>query len=207
MIPSLYVPIPQPQPRTMEIVAQVPVTERESAEYVQPIARKTGGDGTPWWSGLAEGGWPMALGAMAGIWQASSEDAVGLATQAISRYNARRAEARAVDALARGAEEEQRLRRQGAALVGQQRAGYAGQGVVVDSGSAAAVQEQTGRIIDQDAATIRLNAAREAWGYRMDAANLRIQGDHARRAGRDRAIGTLLTTGAGMAQAMYGGKK
>lgn len=140
--------------------------------------------------------WALALTAVSGLYEASAQDKAGRVTQRLSRYNSLMAQGQAADALARGVQDEQRFRRRGKGLIGKQRAGYAGQGVQVDSGSAAAVQEDTGAIIEEDATTIRLNAAREAWGFQIEAGNLEAQGNIARTEGRNRAIGTLLSTGA-----------
>jgi len=88
-------------------------------------------------------------------------------------YNANVAELQAADATKRGAEEEQRFRTQVKGLIGSQRAGFGGQGVKVDNGSAADVQADTRYLGEQDALTIRHNAAREAWGYQVQAEDLR----------------------------------
>ena len=56
-------------------------------------------------------------------------------------------------------------------IVGAQRAGYANQGVNVNSGTPLALQVQTGEISNIDALTIRNNAALKAWGIQTSAQN------------------------------------
>jgi hypothetical protein len=141
--------------------------------------------------------WPLlAITAVQGLYTAYGQDRAGRANRRVARYNALRAEEQAADAMARGVADEDRFRRTNAPIIGAQRAGYAAQGVEVNSGSAAAVQDATGAIIEEDASTIRLNAAREAWGFQSDARSLRMGGDIAYREGRNQSIGTLITTGA-----------
>lgn len=147
--------------------------------------------------------WMLALTAAAGAYTAYSQAQAGRFNQKVARYNAAVAEAQASDALARGAVAEQRYRGQVRTLIGSQRAGYAGQGVDVSRGSAARTQERTAEIGEQDAITIRNNAAREAWGFQVQATDSRMQGDMARRTGDQQALGSLLSTGAGFADGYY----
>lgn len=53
--------------------------------------------------------------------------------------------------------------------IGTQRAAQAGNGIDVNSGSAAQLQDDTAMIGELDALTIQNNAAREAYGYRVQA--------------------------------------
>jgi hypothetical protein len=69
------------------------------------------------------------------------------------------------------------------ALVGSQRASFAGQGVDVGSGSAADVQADAAYLGELDKRQILSNAQREAWGYRVDAENNRRNADIARKGG------------------------
>jgi hypothetical protein len=79
------------------------------------------------------------------------------------------------DALARGeiAERQQRLKTN--QLVGQQRASMGASGVSLDSGSFVDTLEDTAGYGELDALTIRSNAAKEAWGYRAQAAGQNAQ--------------------------------
>lgn len=56
-----------------------------------------------------------------------------------------------------------------AQAIGSQRTAFAGNGIDVNSGSAAQVQDDTARLGELDALTIANNAAREAYGYRVQA--------------------------------------
>lgn len=98
--------------------------------------------------------------------------------------NAQFADGLADDAIARGLDEEGQIREAGRVMIGAQRAGYAGQGVRVDAGSAAQVAADTHRTVQLDALTRRNNAAREAFGYRFEAQDLRNGADVTRRGGR-----------------------
>jgi hypothetical protein len=110
------------------------------------------------------------------------------------------AERQADDAIARGHEAELRAGRQGKQIIGAQRAAYAASGVDVSSGTPAAVEADTQALSELDALTIKNNAALEAWGYRVQAADYRTKAQMALAAGRNeqtrsqnRAIGTLLS--------------
>ena len=104
-----------------------------------------------------------------------------------AEFNAQVAEVQAADALARGREEESIFRQGVRGLIGSQRAGFAGQGVKVGVGSAADVVADTAYQGELDARRIRANAEREAWGYQMEAADLRMGADVSRRAGKNAA--------------------
>ena len=123
---------------------------------------------------------------------------------ALYDQNAEFAERQADDAIARGHETEGRYRAGVRQVIGTQRAGYAAQGVDVGDGSAAEVQADTAYIGELDALTIRNNAKREAYGFKVDAWNSRNQGELARMSGRNQAASlrnqsysTLLSGAAG----------
>lgn len=120
----------------------------------------------------------------------------GKQNERLAKANARIAEMQAVDAIARGRESERRFRQDVSGLVGAERAALAAQGIEVDTGDALQIQEDTAALGELDALTIRNNAAREAWGYRVQAADYRAQGELARTEGTFGAFSTLLTGGA-----------
>ena len=136
----------------------------------------------------------------------------------LQEYNAQVAELQAKDALERGAEQESGFRMQVRGAVGAQRAGFAAGNIDVSSGSAVDVQADAAFLGELDALTIRTNAAREAWGFKVQASDLRQRAQIARRegvyleaAGRTQAqaaylgaAGTLLGGGASLYQARYG---
>ncbi len=108
--------------------------------------------------------------------QASAASAAGRYTQSVDNENARLMDLQATDATARGQLEEQRQRLSTRQNIGASRAALAAQGVDVSSGSAADVQASEAGVGEMDALTIRNNAAREAWGYKVGAINERQQG-------------------------------
>lgn len=101
----------------------------------------------------------------------------------LADYNANVAEAQAADAVARGAQDEARFRSGVRAMVGTQRAGFAAGNIDVRSGSALDVQADTAFQGELDALQIKTNAAREAWGFRVQAEDLRKRADIARKTG------------------------
>lgn len=123
--------------------------------------------------------------------------------------NAGLAEQSAADATARGRQAETRQRRGMRQLAGAQRAALGASGVVLDSGSALDVVQNDQALGEFDALTIRNNAAREAWGYTVQADDYRRQAGMTRAAGRDTAkslrrgsVSTLLS-GAGELANIY----
>lgn len=136
----------------------------------------------------------------------------------LADYNAAVADLQAKDALVRGDQEAQRFRVRTRGLIGEQRAGFAAANIDVGYGSAVDVQADAALLGELDALTIRTNAAREAWGFRIEAEDLRKRGEIARRegyyaemAGRERrsasrwgAASTVLGTGASLLEQRYG---
>jgi hypothetical protein len=133
-------------------------------------------------------------------------------------YNARVADLQAKDARERGAEQESGFRMGVRSMVGSQRAGFAAGNIDVAYGSAADVQADATMLGELDALTIRTNAAREAWGFKVQADDLRKRAKIARKegvyleaAGRANAqaayagaAGTVLSGASSLYQARYG---
>jgi hypothetical protein len=114
--------------------------------------------------------------------------------------NANQADAQRKDALTRGQQAEHQSRNDTRALIGAQRAALGASGVDISTGSAVDVQADAAGIGELEALTIRNNARREAYGYEVDALNLRTRAAMTRVAGRNQASGlrdaatsTLLT--------------
>ena len=105
----------------------------------------------------------------------------------LSDYNAAVADVQAQDAEARGAIEANRFRARTRGLVGEQRAGFAAGNVDVGFGSAVDVQADAAFLGELDALTVRTNAGREAWGYRVQAEDLRKGGEIMRQEGANAA--------------------
>ena len=135
------------------------------------------------------------LGAAGTLMQGMAANSAARAQAAAEQQNARIADAQALDAVKRGGIEELKLRRQMSIHQGQQRAMLAASGVDVDSGSPLDLQEASMREGEQDAAAIRFNASREAWGYNVEAVNRRNAASAARAAGRNALTGSIIGAG------------
>jgi hypothetical protein len=109
--------------------------------------------------------------------------------------NARMAELQAEDAITRGEKTASRSDAATQKLIGAQRAALAAQGIFVDSGSGLDAQVEAGRIGAEDAATIRINAYREALGLKSKAANDRFSGEISKISGDQDSRNTLLSGG------------
>lgn len=116
----------------------------------------------------------------------------------VSKINAGISNRAAVDAEKRGSLDADTQRQYTQQIIGSQRSGYAGNGIDVNSGTAGIVQNDTAAMGELDALTIINNAAREAYGYRVQAMDQRQQGKLAKYQGKMAAIGSIL---GGMEQA------
>lgn len=110
-------------------------------------------------------------GAASAFGNAAAQRATLQYQQKVAEGNAILADYQAIDALSQGARAEVDLRKAAAQLKGKQRAALAANGVALNEGSPAAVIAATDTMRDADIATLRNNAARAAWGYRMQGAN------------------------------------
>jgi hypothetical protein len=128
----------------------------------------------------------------------------GEAAKEVNDFNAKVADAQAADALVRGQQDEARFRAGVRVLIGSQRAGFAGQNVDVTQGSPVHVQADAAFLGELDAQTIKNNAAREAWGYKIEAQNYRMGGDNAQSAARFGAAASAIGGGYSLLQARYG---
>lgn len=124
----------------------------------------------------------------------------------VADYNASVAELQAQDAVVRGRDAEKRHRSQVSGLIGAQRASMAAQGQDLSDpdSSAGQIQEDTAYLGELDALTIRNNAAREAWGFRVQAEDMRMRGALAEIEGRNKAVGTILGAAGNLALTKYG---
>lgn len=132
----------------------------------------------------------LALGAFSSVKQAKATKQAGkLANEAsqdearVIDYNAAIADQQAADAMTRGQEREQRARAATRGIIGSQRASFAAQGVDVGTGSAADVQADAAFLGELDALTEQTNAAREAWGFKVQAQDLRNRANVTRKTG------------------------
>lgn len=141
--------------------------------------------------------------------EARARQQQGVFEKAAYDRNAVMSDLQAADALQRGALSAQQKGTQVRAAIGDARASMAGQGVVLDAGSAADVQSDIARLGALDVATIRNNAAREAWGFTTQAEESRFQGTLAAAGANAAAAGiradsiNTLITGAGKTYGIY----
>jgi hypothetical protein len=141
--------------------------------------------------------------------QASAASASGQYAKRVDEENARQLDFQAQDATERGQVAAQRRGLAGRQELGSSRAALAAQGVDVSSGSAADVQASEAGLTAADEVTLRNNAAREAWGYKVEAINERqagqvaaITGDSAAAGYRAASWGTALS-GAAQTYGLY----
>ena len=113
----------------------------------------------------------------------------------IYESNQRLAGLQADDAIRRGTKEADKMGAQTSAAIGSQRVAMAANGIELGYGSAADIEADTKAIGLENANTIRNNAWREAWGYKVDAANSGSQAAMTRLAGAGNAKATLITGG------------
>ena len=141
--------------------------------------------------------------------EATARQQQGTYEQAAYNRNADVADQQAADATARGAVAAGQRGAQVRAEVGDARTMLAGQGVDLAQGSAVDVQKNIASLGALDIATIKNNAAREAWGYATQATNLRYQGGIAKLSGDQAAMGmradsySTLITGAAKTYGLY----
>lgn len=139
---------------------------------------------------------------------ASALEAQGDHAKMVGDFNAKLSEMQAQDALERGGKDAEQLQKQASRMIGSQKAALAAQGIEVDSGSAAEIQNDTKEMAARDAVTIRNNAAREAFGFKVQAMNSTMEGNFAQMGARNQASNTLLVGGMSAASTvMQGGAK
>jgi hypothetical protein len=137
-----------------------------------------------------------------GSYYAAKGERTALKLQArIAEVNARIADGQARDALQRGERQEQASRLGAAQMRSTQRTGMAAGNIDLGSETAAAVLTSTDYLSEMDAAQIKANALRDAWGYRMEAVGQRGRAEMSRATARGisplgDAASTLLTSAA-----------
>ena len=163
----------------------------------------------------------LALTAVGTVQSYMGQKAQGKAEQqmyeyqaAVDRNNAQIAEWQAVDAEKRGKEEERRQRLLTQQKKGTQRTAFAAAGIDLGSDNVAETLADTEMLGELDALTIRSNAQREAYGYRVQgsnynasAVNNQYAGKNARTASNIRATTTLLDGASTIAENMATNKQ
>jgi len=114
---------------------------------------------------------PLAIGAISGAMQGQQQSAAAIGQASALKQNAAYLNRAANDARYRGVVDADTQRVQTQNLIGTQRAAMASNGGVVDDGSNAIIQQDTAQYGELDAMIISNNAAREAYGYEVQATN------------------------------------
>lgn len=143
----------------------------------------------------AAGAGVAATGAIVnGVAQANA----GAATAVQSRANAVLAGRAATDAEARGGQQVAQVRGKADQVIGEARAEYGASGVDVGSGSAAQSIAADKTLSEVDANTVRNNAAREAWGFKTQSADMLTSAAMAKQSGQNALFGSILTGTGGL---------
>lgn len=111
------------------------------------------------------------VGAYGAYSSAQSQKAQNEYMADVERNNATVAKHQREDAIMRGGEEANRVQREAERMRGTQVARLASNGLDISSGTPLAILEDSMFFGQQDAATVRNNAAREAWGYDVQGQN------------------------------------
>lgn len=134
-----------------------------------------------------------AIGGVSAIQMGNAQAASAQYNAQVASMNAEIMDANARDALERGKIEEQNKRREIAMLTGRQRAAMAANGVDLSFGSPLDTIVDTAMLGELDALTIRSNAAREAYDYKVAAANGRADAALSRSNASSARTGALLS--------------
>lgn len=144
------------------------------------------------------GGIGAAVSAAGAVTQGVASAKAGAAAEVASERNSLLAQKAASDATARGEQEAGAYRLRASKVLGQTRAKLGASGVDVEAGTAGRVADDTKAIAELDVATIRNNAAREAWGYKMQSRNILKGGQEAVAASQWQTGGSLLLGGSNL---------
>jgi len=123
------------------------------------------------------------FGAVSALQEGAANKQQADAQAGIAKSNAKLARQSAEDARAKGVQERRQKQIETARLIGLQRAGAAGAGVQVDSGSALDLTSDTAQFGKLDELTIKNNAEREAFGFEAKAAQFDADADNFKKAG------------------------
>jgi hypothetical protein len=138
----------------------------------------------------------IALTVAGGLYQADAQKEAGRAQVIMAERNAKLETQKGELANRIGAVAEENHRAKVRGMLGTQRAALAANGIDPNSGTALALQDETVAFGETDAMTIRYNAAREAWGYGVNATNFATDAAVTRATTKNAVKGTYLTTAA-----------
>lgn len=152
---------------------------------------------------------PLVVGVVGGMKQGEAAESAAASQSSELRQNSMFANDAAAEAKARGRYDAdiQRMRTQ--QMIGTQRAAGAASGGDVNAGSLAEMQDDTAMLGELDALTIENNAAREAYGYKVQAiqglSNARAVMLGGKKAKQDSILGGVMSGVSGAAGGMGGG--
>lgn len=148
----------------------------------------------------------IAMSAFGAGYSAMGSYQSGKYAKQVGEYNAAVANLQADDAMVRGETAVKRQRALTRQITGAQRAAFAAQGQDPNDADSSAmdIQQDAAYLGELDVVTIRNNAAREAWGYRVQAQDARVRGQIGYAEGVTKATGTILGTAADLTLKKYG---
>ena len=130
-----------------------------------------------------------------GYAQSQAFKAQAESAKSTAEVNTRLSNMAADDAIARGEKDAAKVKRNARRVVGAQRAALAAQGLDPDAGSGLDLQEDTAALSAVDALTVRNNAWREAFGFRVQAVDATARGRFAEISGNASSRSSILTGG------------
>lgn len=133
------------------------------------------------------------VGGIGQIQQGQAQAAAARYQAQVGEMNAQLADRRARDALERGQLEEQKKRQEAAAIRSRQVAAMSANGVDTSFGSPLETLIDTATMGELDALTIRTNANRESYDFKVDAVNKRAGAELARANARSAEAGGYLS--------------
>jgi hypothetical protein len=151
----------------------------------------------------------MAIGAASAYVSYDTNKQAGKVQEAMAENNARLAADDAANAMAMGDRESEQQTWRTRAILGQQRAAVAAQGIDPTMGTPLELLGETAMFGEVDQQTIRLNAARNAWGFRAQETNIRNQSALDRYTTKQKGNATILSglsSMAGSASSFYGSR-
>lgn len=157
---------------------------------------------------VAGQGFGVGMSAVGAFYKAEGQKAAYKAQAEMSDLNAHLDELTAQSALLQGERQEQAVRLKGAQTKSSQKASMAARGVSLSSPTAINILTTTDVMSEIDANTVNANAARSAWGYKMQAVNERSAAAGARIMGNSinpafSALGTFVTDATSVAKSYY----
>lgn len=127
-------------------------------------------------AGASFGPWGAAVGGGVGLIMGGQQDAATAARQAWekeqAKTNAMFMEIQKNEILKQGDNQAEQREEAVRGMLGRQKVDLAAQGIDIDSGTAADLQAETRRFGDEDIASIKNNAWKQAWGIEVEKKNM-----------------------------------